>query len=178
MQLETERLVLRLPRADDAEALAEAWSDPEVMRFIGDGSTGDVEAARQAIERFLSRWAADGLGHFVVERREDGVVVGRVGFLVWNPDTWKTGTRAEFGDRAEVELGWTLARAHWGHGFATEAAAACRDAAFGELGLDRLISLIQPGNERSIRVAEKLGERHERDVAVGEQTARLYAVER
>lgn len=57
------------------------------------------------------------------------------------------------------ELGWVLAREHWGKGYAIEGARACLDYAFGPLGRDRVISLIRPANERSIRVAERLGER-------------------
>jgi len=177
MRVETERLLLRTPRVEDAEALAEAYSDPEVMRYIGDGSTTDVDGTRRAIERFLVGWETDGFGQLVAERREDGRVLGRVGFLVWDRETWTPGTRGEFGERAEVEVGWTLAREHWGSGYATEAGRAARDWAFGELGLTRLISLILPGNERSVRVAEKLGERYERDiVTVPGWAPRLYAI--
>jgi RimJ/RimL family protein N-acetyltransferase len=179
MMIETERLHLRMPRLEDAEALAEAISDPEVMRYIGDGSTGNVESAEATLARFLERWEAGGPSQLLVERRDDGRVLGRVGFLVWHADEWRTGTRAEFGDRAEVEIGWLLAREHWGRGYATEAALAARDWAWDELGLTRLVSLILPGNERSVRVAERLGEVYERDVTtVFGQTTRLFAVER
>jgi RimJ/RimL family protein N-acetyltransferase len=177
--IETERLLLRKPRLDDADALLEAYSDPETMRYIGDGSTTDLDGVRVAIAKWLARWDADGLGQFAVERRDDGRVVGRVGFLVWDRERWQPGTRAEFGARAEVELGWTLVRAHWGHGYATEAALACRDWALDELGLQRLVSLIMHGNERSVRVAEKLGERYERDITTSHGTpTRLFALER
>jgi RimJ/RimL family protein N-acetyltransferase len=177
--LETGRLLLRKPRLDDAEALAEAYGDPEVMQFIGDGATTrDLDGVRAWIRRALSRWEADGFGVFVVERRADARVLGRVGFLVWDAGEWRPGTRAEFGDRAVVEVGWVLAREHWGHGYATEAAAACRDHGFAELAFPRLISLIAHGNGRSVRVAEKIGERYERDVSRDEWSARLYAMER
>jgi ribosomal-protein-alanine N-acetyltransferase len=166
--IETERLILRMPRPDDAEALVEAIGDPETMRYIGDGSTGGLEAAERAIERWLERWGEGGIGQFVVERREDGRFVGRVGFLVWDPQTW---TPAPTGD---VEIGWTLARSQWGNGYATEAALALRD----WTDRPRLISLIQHGNERSVRVAEKIGERYERDVVVRGVTTRLYSLER
>jgi len=78
---------------------------------------------------------------------------------------------------AEVELAWMLAREHWGRGFATESALALRDWAVAERGLTRLISLIRPENVRSIRVAEKIGERYERDVVMGGLPAKLYALE-
>ena len=108
---------------------------------------------------------------FVVERAEDARVLGRAGFLRWDPQTWEIGG-------PETELGWGLAREHWGSGYATEAALALRDWALGERGLTRLISLIQHGNVRSFRVAEKLGERYERDVEVRGKPSRLYSLER
>jgi RimJ/RimL family protein N-acetyltransferase len=151
--------------------LLDAFADPEAMRFIGDGSTTDLAGAEQAVDRWLERWDAWGIGMFVVERREDVRVLGRAGFLRWDPETWEIGG-------SETELGWGLARTHWGHGYATEAALALRDWALGERNLARLISLIQPENLRSIRVAEKLGERYERDVEVRGMPTRLYSLER
>ena len=63
------------------------------------------------------------------------------------------------------ELGWALARAAWGHGYATEAARAVRAWAYAERGVERLISLIDPRNVRSVRVADKLGAEPERLVS-------------
>jgi RimJ/RimL family protein N-acetyltransferase len=169
--IETERLLLRMPRAEDAPGLLEAFADPEAMRYIGDGSTTDLAGSEEAVERWLKRWDAWGIGMLVVEREEDARVLGRAGFLLWDPETWEIGG-------SETELGWGLAREHWGHGYATEAALALRDWALDERGLTRLISLIQHGNVRSFRVAEKLGERYERDVEVRSKPTRLYSLER
>jgi ribosomal-protein-alanine N-acetyltransferase len=169
--IKTDRLVLRMPRAEDAAGLLEAFGDPEAMRYIGDGSTADLAGSEEAVNRWLQRWDAWGIGMFVVERAEDAQVLGRAGFLRWDPETWEIGG-------SETELGWGLAREHWGRGYATEAALALRDWALGERGLTRLISLIQHGNVRSFRVAEKLGERYERDVEVCGRPTRLYSLER
>jgi RimJ/RimL family protein N-acetyltransferase len=169
--VETERLLLRKPRAEDAPGLLEAFADPEAMRYIGDGSTTDLAGAEQAVERWLERWQSWGIGMFVAVRKEDGRVLGRVGFLRWNPETWEV-------DGSETEIGWGLAREHWGNGYAPEAALALRDWAFEERGLTRLISLIQHGNAASVRVAEKLGETLERDVEVRGLPTWLYAIER
>ena len=147
--IETERLILRKPRLDDAKALLEYIGDPEVMRWIG-GETGDLQVATETIEKWLRRWEDNGVGPFVVER--DGRVLGRVGYLIWDRATWAIATYAEAAE-PETELGWTLAQEHWGHGYATEAARAARD----WKRVDRLISLINPQNVRSMRVAEKLG---------------------
>lgn len=167
----TERLLLRKPRPEDAPDLAVAYADPEVMRFMGDGSTATLTEVEEGIAQWLGRWESWGLSLCSLERREDGRVLGRAGFLRWDPETWQVG-----GD--EWELGWLLARGHWGHGYATEAALALRDWAFEERGLARLISLIQHENVRSARVAERLGEHYERDVEVGGKRTRLYSVER
>jgi RimJ/RimL family protein N-acetyltransferase len=169
--IETDRLLLRKPRLEDAEALVEAYGDAETMRYIGDGSTADLDGTRAAIAKWLARWDANGLGFFALERRDDQRIVGRAGFLVWDPETWMV---SELDDRSEVEIGWTIVRSCWGHGYATEAALALRD----WTDRRRLISLIQHGNERSVRVAEKLGERYERDVEVRGMPTRLFALER
>ena len=154
-----------MPRLDDAAALVEAVSDPETMQYIGDGSTTDVAGARRAIGKWLDRWEESGIGQFLVERKDDGRFVGRAGFLVWDPSAW------EPAPSGETEIGWTLARSQWGNGYATEAARALLD----WTERPRLISLIQHGNERSVRVAEKIGERYERDVVVRGVQTRLYA---
>jgi RimJ/RimL family protein N-acetyltransferase len=158
--IETERLLLRLPCQDDADAWSAATDDTEVMRYIG----GAAGAASQSIDLFLERWEANGFGQYAIERRDDGAFLGRLGLLVWDRRDWRRSTLPEAGDSSEVELGWALLRDHWGHGYATEAAAAVRDAAWTDLGPDRLVSLIHPDNARSVRVAERLGARFERDV--------------
>jgi RimJ/RimL family protein N-acetyltransferase len=150
--LKTERLVLRKPRLDDAQDLLEYVGDPDVMRWIG-GEIGDLAATVETIERWLARWEENGIGHFAVER--DGRVVGRVGFLVWDADSWSVSSYAD-ATTPVTELGWTFAQKHWGHGYATEATRAARAWGY-ERGVESLISLIHPDNTRSTRVAEKLG---------------------
>jgi hypothetical protein len=83
--LETERLVLRKPQLEDANDLLEYVGDPEVMRWIG-GETGDLAATVATIERWLARWDENGIGTFSV--LHEGRVVGRVGFLIWDADSW------------------------------------------------------------------------------------------
>jgi RimJ/RimL family protein N-acetyltransferase len=168
--IETERLLLRLPRAEDAPDLAVAYAEPETVRYIGDGSTATLEDVEDAIAHWLERWEAWGVGFFSLERRDDGRVLGRAGFLRWDPETWEI-------DGSETEIGWMLSSEYWGAGYATEAALALRDWARQKRDLSRLISLIQHGNLRSIRVAEKLGERYERDVEVRGKPSWLYALE-
>jgi RimJ/RimL family protein N-acetyltransferase len=157
MQLETERLVLRMPRREDAKAVLALYSDPEAMRFIGGVQPEIVAEPEHLIELWLERWEANGFGHLLAERREDGAVVGRVGLVVWDTRSWAISTEPEAGEHGQPELGWALARAYWGYGYATEGGLAARDWAREEVGIDRLVSVIAPENERSQRVAAKLG---------------------
>jgi RimJ/RimL family protein N-acetyltransferase len=151
---ETERLVLRRPRVDDVPRLS-FLRDPEVMRFIGGVEAVPVE---ELVRRWLDRWEANGFGYVLLERREDGAVVGRSGLVLWDTrGAWRPSTLAEADGRGQAELGWALAREHWGNGYATEAAAAARRWAFEELGIERLVSLTDPRNVRSIGVVDRLG---------------------
>ena len=175
--IETERLLLRPPEDGDVDAIFRFVADPEVMRWIGeDGRTGTYADAVGRVERYRRAWEVDGFGHFMVVPKGSGDPIGRVGILVWDPRTWEHGARLELGEAAELELGWTLERAAWGHGFATEAATAVADWAFRELQPTRVISLIRPDNARSLRVAQKLGERYQRDVTVSGTTVQLWAL--
>jgi RimJ/RimL family protein N-acetyltransferase len=175
--IETERLLLRPPEEGDVEAVYRFVADPEVMRWIGeDGRTGTYADAAERIERYRRAWELDGFGPFMVVPKGSGEAIGRVGILAWDPRTWEHGTRRELGNTAELELGWTLERVAWGRGFATEAATAIGEWAFRELQPSRLISLIRPDNVRSLRVAQKLGERYLHDVTVGGATTQLWAL--
>jgi RimJ/RimL family protein N-acetyltransferase len=162
MRLRTERLVLRRPRREDAGAFYPHWQDAEAVEYVGGTKTRDE--VDTMLERLTRHWDWYGVGEFTVERRHDGTILGRVGLQLWDPRDWTNGKRARLSGDVETELGWKLGREHWGHGYATEAAAACRDWAFGELGLTRIISLIAFENIASVRVAEKVGESFERDV--------------
>ena len=178
VSLETERLLLRAPVPADAEALAPMYADPEVMRYVGDGRPLTRSETERSVKRMIQRWEADGFGLFTAVRKEDGAVIGRVGLLVWNAETWEPTTRAEAQNgRTEVEVGYTLGRDYWGHGYATEAAGAVRDFALRELGAGRLIALIIHGNTASENVARKLGLAYERDLLLGRREAQLFAMD-
>ena len=178
LSLETDRLVLRAPVPQDADALAPMYADPEVMRYVGDGRTLTRSETERSVRRMIERWEADGFGLFTTVRKDDEAVIGRVGLLVWNTDTWEPTTRAEAADvPSEVEVGYTLGRDYWGQGFATEAAGAVRDYALCELGAARLIALIIHGNIASENVARKLGLEYERVIMLGRREAQLFALE-
>jgi [ribosomal protein S5]-alanine N-acetyltransferase len=178
LSLETDRLVLRAPVPEDAETLAPMYADPEVMRYVGDGRALTRAETERSVRRMIERWEADGFGLFTTVRKEDGAVIGRVGLLVWNTDTWEPTTRAQGAEvPTEVEVGYTLGRDFWGQGYATEAAGAVRDYALGGLGAERLIALIIHGNTASENVARKLGLEYERDIMLGRRDAQLFALD-
>lgn len=162
-RLETPRLTLRGLRDDDTDAYAEMLADPEVTRFF-DGPVERSEAWRQ-MALHAGHWVLRGYGQWALERRSDGAFVGRAG--LWRPEGWPG-----------LEVGWTLSRSAWGHGYATEAAAAARDWAWSELAAHSLISLIVPDNAPSIRVAERLGMRRLRDGEVNGRACRVYGMHR
>lgn len=149
--IETARLVLRKPAIDDD--VTEFVRDEAVQRWLGAG--GD-ESPQDVLARWIRRWETNGIGQFVVEL--EGRIIGRVGFIVWDARTWETSTYELAGRHAETELGWAILSSHWGHGYAGEAARAALDWA---LDRPRIVSLIDPRNVRSIRVADKLGARPE-----------------
>jgi RimJ/RimL family protein N-acetyltransferase len=149
MQLETERLVLRPPRIEDAEVAGGLYADPEVMRFIG--GVAPPEAWPVIVERWVMRWEVNRTGPFVVER--NGRFIGRVGVNAWDVRTWTISTFPDAGEFAQPELGWALVRSAWRNGYATEAARAVRDWVHAE----SLVSVIAPGNLASQRVAQRLG---------------------
>ena len=163
MKLETERLLLRIPDERDVDGYLEVFGDPRTVEFLGMGVQTRDECA-MGIERMRRHWDRYGVGLFTVLRKEDERLLGRVGFLLWDPERWVGAFREDLaGEGLETEIGWTLASEHWGRGYATESAIVCRDWALGELGLTRLISVIAPTNTASIRVAEKIGETLERE---------------
>ena len=127
-------------------------ADPEVTRHLGDGHTLDRGQAWRHMAIFLGHWALRGFGMWAVEERATGAFLGRIGCL--EPEGWPG-----------FEIGYTLARAAWGHGYAREGAAASLRWARETLGRDEIISIIRPANAASIRVATALGAAPERTVA-------------
>jgi len=157
LHLLTRRLCLRPPSLRDAEPLYELFADPEVMHGLNDLPISTIDEARPRIEASLRSWSTDGLGAFVLETTADRQVIGQAGLMIFDRRDWTRSTRASAGSHAQPELGWSLVRAHWGKGYATEAAGAIRDWAYEARAVDRLVSLISPANIRSQRVAERLG---------------------
>ena len=140
--LETQRLILRGPKASDADSFIAAYAEDR-MKFAG-GPKG----TRDAWDFFgteIGHWVLRGYGMFMVTLKGRDTPLGIVGH--WHPETWP-----------ETEVGWVLfSDAHEGKGYVTEAARACVDHAWHVLKWDSVVSYISPQNTRSISVAERLG---------------------
>ena len=140
--LETERLVLRPPAAADFEAWAAFAGDEESARYLGGPQVRSV--AWRGMSAMTGCWTLRGFGMFCAFEKASGDWVGRLG--PWMPEGWP-GT----------EIGWGIARSHWGRGFATEGATAVIDWAFDTLGWTEVIHCIDAGNANSQAVARRLG---------------------
>ena len=149
--LTTARLRLRPRTLDDLPFLVELNADPRVMRYIGDGSTLDaasVEARFRANlrDREINLVREPWDDFLLIERKSDGAKLGMAGIV-----------RCEIDGARDVEIGWWLTPSAWGSGYATEAALAVRDYAFGEVGLSSLSVVLQPENVKSAAVAQRIG---------------------
>jgi [ribosomal protein S5]-alanine N-acetyltransferase len=162
MNLITPRLHLRPIVPEDLPVLVALWTDPDVTRFLG-GPREPFALRAGLAEDLLPDAPAFNL--WPVLERSSGQVVGHCGIL----DKMVDG-------RTEFELVYVFAHAAWGKGYATEIGLALRHHAFRALGLSRLISLIEPENAASRRVAEKVGMHHQGDtVRPGGRTMCVYA---
>ena len=148
--LRTERLALRQWRDDDLGPFAALNADPEVMEhFPATLSRAESDAF---VERMRAGIEERGFGLWAVEVVETGEFAGFVGLAEPRFDAHFT---------PAVEIGWRLGRAHWGRGYATEAARAAAAFAFDELRLAELVSFTAAVNGRSRRVMERLGMTHD-----------------
>ena len=159
----TDRLLLRPFAANDLDAYHAMASDPEVVRFLGEGKPLSRADAWRHLAIFLGTWQLRGYGTWAMEDLASGVFVGRVGFI--HPEGWPG-----------VELSWALSRPFWGSGLATEAARACLENGFLVSGFSHVISLIHPENQRSIGLAKRLGESYEGSTEIFGHPALIYGI--
>ena len=145
--LETERLVLRLPTWSDLDNLVALRSDPEVMKYLGDGSTHN----KAQVERFLNiaipYQEKYGFGFCSVFEKETGEFIGQAGLF----------HKGFYDEQPDIELAYRLHKKYWGHGYATELAKALIRWAFENLKIDKIVSAAEPENIASQKVLLKSG---------------------
>lgn len=165
--IRTPRLLMRPLHAGDLDGLYAMYGDAEVMRFIGSGDPASREQTAEALLTSMAEYERDGYGLLATIERDTGCLVGRCGFKRW-----------QVHGKDQLEIGWMIATEHQGCGLATEAGLGLRDHAFDNMGWDRVISVIQPDNAASIKVARKVGAEYWRDwTTPGGQKVVLYRAE-
>jgi len=160
--IETHSLILRHLTINDANELAAIYADPIVMKFYPRLWT--YAQTKQQIERTIATYEKLGFGLWATIYKANNKFIGRCGLVPQLVDK-----------QQEIEVSYLLAKEYWGKGLATEAACASRDYGF-EIGCDRLISLIDPGNIASQKVALKTGLTYEKDATMWEKSLCVYAI--
>lgn len=160
--LETARLLLMTWQPEDWPLLRPIATDPEVVRYISNGEPWPDERIRE--------WAGRQVAHF-----------GKFGFCLWKLIHKETGEMIGFcglqplDGTHEIEIGWWLARAWWGQGFATEAAREALRDGFERAGLQRIVSIAMRENVASTHIMEKLGMKYEKETTHRGFSVVLYA---
>ncbi len=160
------RLGFHAPSMDHLDALAELWSDPQTMQYVGAGNPWSREDVAQRLQRAIALHQQLGMAFWTVKLTETNEIIGQAGVV---PIEGKNPAPRDW----PIELGYRLGRAHWGHGYATEAAravAAYTTDPAGPLKLSKLVAVAYPQNTASRRVLDKAGFTH-----LGE-TDRYYSV--
>lgn len=139
-------------------------NDPEMMQYIGNGKTRNIEEAHAFLERIQSHYEKnEEFGLKMLIRKKDGIPVGHAGIIP-----------QQINDVDELEIGYWIAREFWGNGYATEAASTLLKRGVNRLGIDRLISLIQPENTKSSNIAIKNGMHLEKEVILKGKAVSVY----
>lgn len=166
MYLSTDRLIIRPLTMDDISPLMDLFGDPDVMHFSLKGVKNRTQVEEFVRDCALKSYEINGFGQYAVELKSTNELVGISGFYI-----------QEIEGKREVELGYRFIRAHWGNGYATEAAKALIDYARAVLGLHALISLVAYENTASARVCEKVGMTVLRSTTIGIFTINIYGIE-
>jgi RimJ/RimL family protein N-acetyltransferase len=143
--LETDRLILRRFTAEDASFVVGLFNDAAFLRFIGDKAVRTEADAIAYIEReYIASYSRNGFGPYCVQRKHDAIPVGMCGLLLrdWLPD---------------ADLGYAFLPAHWGQGYAVEAARGVIAYAVNVLGLRRVVAITDPENTDSMKVLSRVG---------------------
>jgi len=165
--LETERLTLRHFNTDDAPFILSLVNEPSFLRHIGDKKVRTLEDARQYILNGpVATYERHGFGLYQVELKDTHTAVGMCGLL----------KRAEL---PQPDIGFAFLPDFWNKGFAFEAAAAVLTDARERLKLNRILAIVNPDNDSSIKLLEKLGLKYERNVmlAADRDEVKLFATD-
>lgn len=144
MIIQTERLMLREMTEADYPSLCRILQDREVMYAYNGPFTADE--VRHWLDRQIVRYREDSHGLWAVVLKETGEMIGQCGL------TWQ-----DYNDYKVLEIGYLFQKAHWHRGYASEAAIACKDYAFNQLGADKVYSIIRDTNTASQKVAKRNG---------------------
>lgn len=162
--LETDRLIIRWLTIEDAAFILELVNDPSWLRFIGDRGVRTLEDARNYILKGPAEmYGRLGFGLYLVELKDEGVPIGTCGLI--KRDSLK-----------DVDIGFAFLPSFRGSGYAYEAASAVLAYGKNTLGLERIVAIVSPGNDRSIRLLEKLGLQFEQRIQLSERDeVKLFA---
>ena len=145
--IETERLLLRMFRAEDLDAVYHLFSDADVQKYLSVDNKRTREQLKITLKNLVSRWDERGFGLWCVTEKETDDIIGYCGFQY-------------FDNLPDVEMVFAFLKKTWGNGFATEAAKACLRFWFEELTLAEIVAAASPENIASLRVLEKIGMRY------------------
>jgi ribosomal-protein-alanine N-acetyltransferase len=165
--LETERLILRHLTTDDAEFMFELLNDPSFIQNIGDRNIRTLDdACKYIVNGPVASYAKNGFGLYLVVLKETGDSIGMCGLI-----------RRE--GLEDVDIGYALLPRFWSKGYASEAARAVKEYAKDVVGLNRMVAIVDPANEGSIRVLEKLGLHYEKMVRLSADDIdlKLFAID-
>lgn len=177
-RIESPRLVLRRIDPGDFAFFIHLQADPEVARYLSYGRPRSSAESLSWLQSVLRSYEELGLGQLAVQRKSDGVLIGRCGLsdlvvearpsVASVPRGWFQRAEAPAGAELvfEQELGYALDRSSWGQGYASEAARCVLDYAREVLQRSRVVAIIRQENIRSLRVAQRLGAQHEDVVEV------------
>lgn len=146
--LETSRLFLREIQTEDFDDLLRMNSDPEVMKYVGDGSTRDHAQMVRELDMLMSHYTRKpGLGIWATISKDSNIFVGASGLV-------------HYDNTPEIEVGYRMLKEHWNNGYATEASLGLLNYGFSSLGLKKIVSSAHVDNKPSRRVMEKIGMKH------------------
>jgi len=150
-EIRTKRLTLRQPSMKDVEWYFEYFSRPELVWGGGEPGPKSIRAAREELKKYLVDLYRKRQGfRWIITLKGDGQPIGTLGFYKWAPSA-----------SYQAEMGYDLAREHWGKGIMTEAMNAVIDFGFEKMELNRIEVFIMPRNKRSIKLIKNLGFKRE-----------------